>query len=161
MNIRLILLAGCLLLVASVQAKQAKLPGSVEVTVEKASREVVVRAAALGNMQFFQSSQVIIRLYGFSVPGTCIPETHQVCSHHYVLITSSFDEAPVIHAYDLGEVGEFVNIKLTGKNDDKQRDLELTVQNWASSALKANPRLARRTRKVTLRIDENSVELVD
>ncbi|HUU03739.1 MAG TPA: hypothetical protein VM425_20055 [Myxococcota bacterium] len=161
MSGRFALLVGLLIVAGSVHAKKLKLPGSVEVKVEKASRDVLVRAAALGNMQFFTSSQLIIRLYGFSVSGTCIPETHQVCGHHYVLLTSSFDEAPEIHAYDLGEVGEFVKITLTGKNDDKVRNLELTVQNWASSALKSNPRLARRARKVTLQIDEKQVELVE
>jgi hypothetical protein len=157
----LALLACSLIFTGQAQANKPKAPGNVEVKIEKASREVLVRAAALGNMQFFTSSQLIIRLYGFGVSGTCIPETHQVCGHHYVLLTSSFDEAPEIHAYDLGEVGEFVKIALAGKNDDKVRNLQLTVQNWASSALKSNPRLARRTRKVTLQIDEKQVELVE
>jgi hypothetical protein len=129
--------------------------------VGKASREVVVRAAALGNMQFVENKQLIIRLYGFSVSGTCIPETHQVCGHHYVLITSSYDEAPVIRAYDLGKVGEITKVAFAGQPSEKLQVIEVTVQSYASSALKANPRLAKRTKKFRLQLSETEAEIVD
>ena len=131
-----------------------------ELKAEKASREVVVRAAALGNMQFIENKQLMIRLYGFSVSGTCIPETHQVCGHHYVLLTSSFDEAPVIRAYDLGKVGEITRVAFVGKQEAKLQIIEMTVQNYASSALKSNPRLAKRTRKVRVKLSETEAEIV-
>jgi len=131
-----------------------------DLKVEKASREVVVRAAALGNMQFIENKLMVIRLYGFSVSGTCIPETHQVCGHHYVLLTSSYDETPVIRAYDLGTVGEISRVAFVGKQDAKKLVIEMTVQNYASSALKTNSRLAKKTRKVRLKLDENEVEIL-
>ena len=127
---------------------------------EKASREVVVRAAALGNMQFIENKQMVIRLYGFSVSGTCIPETHQVCGHHYVLLTSSYDEAPVIRAYDLGQVGEITKVAFTGEQEAKLLVIEMTVQNYASTALKTNPRLAKRIRKIRLKLSETEAEIV-
>lgn len=132
-----------------------------ELKIEKASREVVVKAAALGNMQFIENQQMIIRLYGFSVSGKCIPETHQVCGHHYVLITASYDEAPVIRAYDLGQVGEITKVAFAGSQEAKLQVIEVAVQSYASSALKANPRLAKRTKKYRLKLDENDAELVN
>jgi hypothetical protein len=131
-----------------------------ELKVEKASREVVVKAAALGNMQFIENQQMIIRLYGFSVSGKCIPETHQVCGHHYVLITSSYDEVPVIRAYDLGKVGEIAKVAFSGSQDAKLQVIEVSVQNYASSALKSSPRLAKRTKKYRLKLSETEAEIV-
>lgn len=131
-----------------------------ELKVEKASREVVVRAAALGNMQFIENKLMVIRLYGFSVSGTCIPETHQVCGHHYVLLTSSYDEAPVIRAYDLGTVGEISRVAFVGEQTAKLLVIEMTVQSYASTALKTNPRLSKRTRKVRIKLSENEAEIV-
>ncbi|MBW1811446.1 MAG: hypothetical protein JRJ87_24875 [Deltaproteobacteria bacterium] len=144
-----------------VQAQQARTPGNIELKVAEASREVLIRAAALGSMQHIKSPLLVIRLYAFSVSGSCIPETHQVCAHHYVLVTSSFDEAPLIHAYDLGVVGEITRLSFAGKETDKVWDLELEIQNYATSALKSNKRLARRTKKIHLLIDENKVEIDD
>ena len=144
-------------LIASSGTVQAQ---GLELKVEKASREVLVRAAALGNMQFIENKLMVIRLYGFSVSGTCIPETHQVCGHHYVLLTSSYDEAPVIRAYDLGTVGEITRVAFVGEQKAKKLVIEMTVQNYASSALKANPRLAKRARKVRLKLDENEAEIL-
>jgi hypothetical protein len=132
-----------------------------ELKVERASREVLVKAAALGNMQFIENQQMIIRLYGFSVSGKCIPETHQVCGHHYVLITASYDEAPVIRAYDLGKVGEITKVAFAGSQDAKLQVIEVIVQNYASSALKANPRLAKRTKKYRLKLSEKEAEIAD
>jgi hypothetical protein len=132
-----------------------------DLKVEKASREVLVKAAALGNMQFIENQQMIIRLYGFSVSGKCIPETHQVCGHHYVLITSSYDEAPVIRAYDLGKVGEITKVAFSGSQEAKLQVIDITVQNYASSALKANPRLAKRTKKFRLKLSETEAEIAD
>jgi hypothetical protein len=147
----------CCLLVYSgtVQAQ------GLDLKVEQASREVLIRAAALGNMQFIENKQFNVRLYGYSVSGTCIPETHQVCGHHYVLLTSSFDEAPVIRAYDLGQVGEITRVAFTGQPEARLQVIEMTVQNYASSALKSNPRLAKRTRKVRLKLSETEAEIVE
>jgi len=144
-----------------VQAKKARTSGNVELKVDQASREVLIRAAALGSMQHIKSPLLAIRMYAFSVSGSCIPETHQVCANHYVLVTSSYDEAPVIHAYDLGVVGEITRLTFVGKQTDKVWDLELVIQNYATSALKTNKRLARRTKKIHLLIDENNVEIAD
>lgn len=141
------------------EVQRSKTPGSVELKVDQASREVLIKAAALGTMQHIESPLLLIRLYAFSVSGTCIPETHQVCAHHYVLVTSSYDEAPVIHAYDLGVVGEITRVSFAGKETDKVWDLEVEVQNYASSALKSNRSLVRRTKKIHLLIDENKVEI--
>ena len=132
-----------------------------ELKVEKASREVLVKAAALGNMQFIENQQMIIRLYGFSVSGKCIPETHQVCGHHYVLVTSSYDENPVIRAYDLGQVGEITKVAFAGSQEAKLQVIEVTVQSYASSALKTNPRLAKRTKNYRLKLSETEAEIVD
>jgi hypothetical protein len=139
----------------------AAIAQGLEMKVEKASREVLVKAAALGNMKFIENQQLMIRLYGFSVSGKCVPETHQVCGHHYVLITSSYDEVPVIRAYDLGKVGEITRVAFAGSKEAKLQVIEVTVQNYASSALKANPRLAKRTKKYRLKLSETEAEIVD
>jgi hypothetical protein len=110
-------------------------------------------------MQFIENQKLIIRLYGFSVSGTCIPGTHQVCGHHYVLLTSSFDQAPVVRAYDLGQVGEITRVSFTGSQETLPLVVEMTVQNYASSAFKTNPRLSKRTRKLRLKLDENQAEI--
>jgi len=152
----------CLLgVLGQVEAKKTRTPGSVELKVDPASREVLIRAAALGSMQQIKNPLLVIRLYAFSVSGNCIPETHQVCAHQYVLVTSSFDEAPLIHAYDLGVVGEIIKVSFAGKETDKVWDLELEIQNYATSALKSNKRLAKRTKKIHLLIDENKVEIAN
>ncbi len=132
-----------------------------ELKVEKASREVLVKAAALGNMQFIENEQMVIRLYGFTVSGTCIPESRQVCGHHYVLLTSSRDEAPVIRAYDLGQVGEITKVAFVGEPNVRLQVIEMTVQNYATSAHKTNPRLAKRTKKYRLKLSENEAEVVE
>ena len=131
-----------------------------DLEVSKASRDVLVKAAALGNMQFMENSQMNVRLYGFTVSGTCIPESHQVCGHHYVMLTSSFDEAPVIRAYDLGKVGEITKVEFQGSQAASPLMLEVTVQNYAEVALKSNPRLAKHTRKFRLKLTEERMELV-
>lgn len=132
-----------------------------DLKVEQASREVLVKAAALGSMQFVENEQMTIRLYGFAVSGTCIPETRQVCGCHYVLLTSNRDEAPVIRAYDLGQVGEITKVAFAGKPDEKLQVIEVIVQNYAASALKSNPRLAKRTKKYRLKLSETEAEIVD
>ncbi|MFC1654369.1 hypothetical protein ACFL2F_01075 [Myxococcota bacterium] len=143
------------LLASSAQAQ------GLDLKVGKASRDVVVRAAALGNMQFIENKLMVIRLYGFSVSGTCIPESHQVCGHHYVLFTSSYDEAPVFRAYDLGKVGEITKVAFAGSQEAKVQLIEITVQSYASSALKSNPRLSKRTKKFRLKLSETEAEIVD
>ena len=82
-----------------------------------------------------------------------------MCGHHYVLITSSYDEAPVIRAYDLGKVGEITKVAFTGSQEAKLQVIEVIVQNYASSALKANPRLAKRSRKFRLKLTETEAEI--
>lgn len=161
MRLCLAFVAGMLIAAAPGNANEGSVMGNVEVKIEKASGEVLARAAALGSMQFFESSRLLIRMYGFGVPGDCVPKARKVCGHRYVLLTSSLDEPPEIHAYDLGQVGEFTKVVLKGKNDDQLRRLELTVQNWPTQALKSNPRLARRTSRVALQIDRRQVELVE
>ncbi len=125
MKSKLVLIFCLLGVLGQVQAKKTRTPGNVELQVAEASREVLIRAAALGSMQHIESPLLAIRMYAFSVSGSCIPETHQVCANHYVLVTSSYDEAPLIHAYDLGVVGEITKLSFAGKKTDKVCDLDL------------------------------------
>ena len=55
--------------------------------------------------------QLGIRLYSKEISGSCIPETHMICSHQYYLAVSKYDEAPEQAVYDLGTVGEIIEVQ--------------------------------------------------
>ena len=59
------------------------------------------------------------------------------------------------------KVGEITKINFSGQELEKTWKLEMKIQNFPTSALKSNPRLARRIRKAKLNISADDLSLVD
>src|SRR5262249_250428 len=103
-----------------------------------------------------------LRLYAVPKEGNCLPDTHVICSHHYYLALSSFEEGMGEAVYDLGAVGEISNIQWLKTNEQLATRLRLTVTNYPVEYLKTMKTLIERQKnyELDISIDELLVRLV-
>ena len=93
-----------------------------------------------------------LRLYAVPKEGNCLLDTHVVCSHHYYLAVSSFEEGAGEAVYDLGEVGEISNIQWLKANKPWEARLRLTVTNYPVDYFKTTKTLIRQQKDYELYI---------
>ena len=93
------------------------------------------------------------RLYGISIEGSCVEDTHMVCSHRYFLAVGEYDLMPRQAVFDLGEVGEIVRARVMVDRGPMHPQLKLTVQNYPAHAFQYNPGLVRETRAYSVELD--------
>jgi hypothetical protein len=103
--------------------------------------------------------QLGIRLYSIGISGSCIPETHMICSHQYYLAVSEYDEAPEQAVYDLGTVGEIIEVQwLQDRRVDRAR-INIVVSNYPLHAYMRNSRLVPKTVTYALDVGVNSLKI--
>ncbi len=95
--------------------------------------------------------QLLLRLYALPRSGSCVPQSHQVCSYHYYLAVSEYDEMPRQTVYDLGEVGEIVDPRWLPDDRLGAAWLQLSVSNYPAHAFRSNPGLVRKV--IALKLD--------
>ena len=99
-------------------------------------------------------SELDALLYSVADEGSCVPDTHAICSYRYYLAVAEAwpgvgQDAAV---YALGRVGEITRAEwLEGSRPDRGR-LRLEVSNYPEHAFEVNPALVRRTRAITLEV---------
>jgi len=99
-----------------------------------------------------EDPQLAIRLYRMAREGSCVEETHWVCSYRYIMAVSEYDELPNRAVFDLGEVGEIRNIRWLASTRPDQALWEVEVQNYPAHAVKQNPKLVVRMKRYRLDI---------
>jgi len=103
-----------------------------------------------------------LRLYTVPKEGSCLPDTHVVCSNHYFLAVSSFEEGMGEAVYDLGEVGEISNIQWQKADKPLLARLRLTATNYPVDYFKTTKVLIRQQNnyRLDVSIDKLSVRLL-
>jgi hypothetical protein len=99
-----------------------------------------------------RDQQLHLRLYSVPKEGDCIQDSHYVCSHHYYLAVSTYEEGLGEAAYDLGEVGEISDIQWSRPDDQLSARLRITVSNYPKEYFKHNQTLIKREKRYELKI---------
>ena len=81
-----------------------------------------------------------------------MPDTHYVCSHHYYLAVSTYEEGLGEAVYDLGEVGEIRNIRWLKSSKELTARLQLNVTNFPNEYLAWDRNLTKVERTYTLEV---------
>ena len=81
-----------------------------------------------------------------------MPDTHYVCSHHYYLAASTYEEGLGEAVYDLGEVGEIRNIQWLKPSKELTSRLRLTVTNFPNEYFAWNRNLTKIERIYTIEV---------
>lgn len=100
-----------------------------------------------------------LRLYAVPIEGSCVPDTHVVCSHHYYLAVHTFEEGLGESVFDLGEVGESDDIIWLDHKKDLTANIKITVNNYSNIGFEMNKALAKRQRKYELAINLESISV--
>jgi len=93
-----------------------------------------------------------LRLYAVPKEGDCVPDTHVVCSRHYYLAVSAFEEGMGEAVYDLGEVGEIDDIHWLQSDEPLTARLKLRASNYPVEYLKTTKNLVKRQKNYELEI---------
>ena len=107
-----------------------------------------------------RGQELRLRLYAVPREGNCIPDTHVVCSHHYYLAVSTFEDGMGEAVYDLGEVGEIDDIHWLQSDRSLTARLKLRVTNYPVEYFKTTKTLIRRQKnyELEIRIDKLPVK---
>ncbi|HVO65173.1 MAG TPA: hypothetical protein VMT12_01730 [Syntrophales bacterium] len=98
----------------------------------------------------------LVKLYSIPVEGSCIPETHMICSHKYYLAVSDYGEAPLQGVFYLGTVGEITQFKWvnTARTDGI---IDVKALNYPEYAFKMNPKLSKISKHYRIEIKMEGV----
>jgi hypothetical protein len=96
-----------------------------------------------------------LKLYAVPKEGDCLPDSHYVCSRHYYLAVSSFEEGFGAVVYDLGEVGEISDIQWLKPNQQQTARLRLRVTNFPVEYFSLNDKLPKREQMYELEVALN------
>lgn len=105
-----------------------------------------------------ESPYLYPRLYAVSEEGSCVEDTHAVCTHHYFLAVSEDGEAPGQAVFALGEVGEIVHARVRADRGLDAR-LVVTVLNHAATAFDYQDDLVREERVFSIALDLDTLRI--
>ena len=92
-------------------------------------------------------------LYSIGVQGSCVEDTHWVCSHDYYLAMRGYGEYPEHALFHLGRLGEITEIAWLPRWSNRLR-LKIRVANYPSALLERSNLVARyETFELTVRPD--------
>lgn len=129
-----------------------------EEKVEKLDNPLLVKIMAFGEMtdlnQLQESVDKKLWVKVFKVPSTkqnnCFPESHGVCEYEYYLLTSQFDESPIINAYSLGTYGELTDYEWEPVVSRDKAVINIKVSKYSMTALKYNSALKNKEKQYQL-----------
>jgi hypothetical protein len=104
------------------------------------------------NSENNRDQELRLRLYDVPREGDCVPDTHVVCSHHYYLAVSAFEEGLGENVFDLGEVGEIAEIQWLKPGKPGAACLKIRVLSYPEEYLKSNASLTRKEQSYELEI---------
>ena len=104
------------------------------------------------NSENDRDQELRLRLYEVPREGDCVPDTHVVCSHHYYLAVSTFEEGLGESVFDLGEVGEIAEIQWLKSGKPGAARLKIRVVNFPEEYFKSNATLTRNEQSYELEI---------
>src|SRR5262249_5194609 len=93
-----------------------------------------------------------LRLYEGPREGGLGSHTHLVCSHHYYLAVSTFEEGLGESVFDLGEVGAIAEIQWLKPGKPLIARLKIRVVSYPEEYLKSNASLIRKEQSYELEI---------
>ncbi len=99
-----------------------------------------------------RDQELRLRLYEVPREGGCLPDTHVVCSHHYYLAVSTFEEGLGESVFDLGEVGEIAEIHWLKPGKPLTARLKIRVVNYPEEYFKSNATLTKKEQSYELEI---------
>ncbi len=98
------------------------------------------------------------RLYAVPEEGSCVEDTHAVCTHHYFLAVSEDGELPGQSVFALGEVGEILQARVQADRGLDAR-LVVTVLNYASTAFQYEDDLVREEYLYSIALDLHDLRI--
>jgi hypothetical protein len=104
------------------------------------------------NSENARDQELRLRLYEVPREGDCVPDTHVVCSHHYYLAVSTFEEGLGESVFDLGEVGAIAEIQWLKSGKPGAAHLKIRVVNYPEEYFKSNAALIKKERSYELEI---------
>jgi hypothetical protein len=149
------------LLLTSLPSLAAQTPrrsgGSVAIKSKPVLAEPLVEILNYGRVRDLNSEndrdqELRLRLYEVSREGDCVPDTHVVCSHHYYLAVSTFEEGLGESVFDLGEVGAIAEIQWLKPGKPLTARLKIRVVSYPEEYLKSNASLIRKEQSYELEI---------
>jgi len=123
-----------------------------QVAVKKIDNQEIVQLLIFSEQQDLNKLQLgfeknlWVKLY--KLPNTtdnkCFPESHGICNYIYYIATSQLDDSPIINAYNLGVLGEIVEIKWINTKDIDKAIINIKTNKYSKEALNYNKRLKNR-----------------
>lgn len=135
--------------------------GSAEIVVSRWSHEALAEVLGLGSYREPQRDSamgyapVMVRLWSVEREGPCVPHTHFVCQHDYLLTVVTGDLGAVPGLYSLGRVGEITDMRWVSVEEPST--LELTVSNYPPRSRTSAVDWQLQSRVVRLGVSEDSV----
>jgi len=131
--------------------------GSVAIKSKPLRAEPLVEILNYGRVRELNSAndrdqELRLRLYEVPREGDCVPDTHVVCSHHYYLAVSTFEEGLGESVFDLGEVGEIAEIQWLKPGKPGAARLKIRVVNYPEEYFKSNAALVKKQQSYELEI---------
>jgi len=117
-----------------------------QVTVKKIDDREIVQLLIFSEQQDLNKLQLAFEknlwLKLYKLPNTadnkCFPESHGICNYNYYIATSQLDDSPIINAYNVGVLGEIVEIKWVNTKDIEKAILNIKTNKFSKEALKYN-----------------------
>lgn len=131
--------------------------GSVAIKSKPVLAEPLVEILNYGRVRDLNSEndrdqELRLRLYEVPREGDCVPDTHVVCSHHYYLAVSAFEEGLGESVFDLGEVGAIAEIQWLKPHKPLTAHLKIRVVNYPEEYFKSNAALIKKEQSYELEI---------
>jgi hypothetical protein len=111
----------------------------------------------LNNLSPSISKELIIKLYKIPIQGNCIEETTTTCCYHFYMAVSEFDENPKQAVFDLGEVGDIVNISWEDSKESNKAVLNFTSYNYPVFLLETHAELKKKMIEQSLNVSVDSI----
>jgi len=160
-GMKIVAALGAVFLCASPVLAQGKVDLAVSQSVSTKEFVHILNEADFQNLDSIapDRASVSLRLYRVAEQGSCIPETHMICSYRYYLAVSEFGEYPDQAVFGLGEVGEIQSVKWLPTDGWGRALLQVEVSNYPEYAYARNPDLVRVTKSFELVVSVDGVEL--
>ncbi len=94
----------------------------------------------LNKLQSDIEKQLWVKLYKLpnSEDNKCFPESHGVCNYKYYIATSQLDDSPTINAYNLGTLGEIIEIHWEKSLETDKAIINIKSNKYSKEALSYN-----------------------
>ena len=159
---RLIVFVSCILLFFNSNQAQSRLDLR-NSRIENATLVEILNYAEMQNLNKLsdksKSSELDLRLYSVGVEGSCIPDTHGICSYKYYLAVAEQGVGLTQAVFFLGEVGEITKVQWLESSQPYLARLQLEISNYSNYGFELNTELVRKTRTLELNVSTRSIKI--